>query len=117
MVLKKRMTGIAARMMLINLYMASFPKSFFGRGAGSRWIAYHYADKSPDCQGSIFACHYVSAADPRTRSCLPRNKGTLEVAAAPHGTRHMVAKVVGSLRRRAPRLGELAMCRPLMRGS
>ena len=81
MVRKKRMTGIAARMILINLYIASFSKSFFGptycTGAGSRWIAYHYADKSPDCQGAIFARHYLSAADPHTG--------------------HMVAKVVGSL--------------------
>src|SRR6516162_11757843 len=99
MVRKKRMTGIAARMIVINLYMASLPKSFFGRpiprGAGSRWIAYHYADKSPDCQGAIFARHYLSVADPLTVLCLAtRRPGSRR---RPQGTRHMVVKVVGSL--------------------
>jgi len=99
MVRKKRMTGIAARMILINLYMASLPKSFFGptysTGAGSRRIAYHYADKSPNCQSAIFARHYLSAADPHTVFCLAtRSPGSRR---SPHGTRHMVAKVVGSL--------------------
>src|SRR5215467_1067926 len=82
MVRKKRMTGIAARMILINLYMASLPKSFFGRpiprGGGSRWIAYHYADKSPDCQGAIAT---TSQRRIHTRSCASR-QGALEVAAA-----------------------------------
>ena len=56
-------------------------------GAGSRWIAYHYADKSPDCQGAIFARHY---------GLVPRDKAPWK-SRQPHGTRHMVAKVVGSL--------------------
>src|SRR6516165_3583551 len=66
----------------------------YSTGGGSRWIAYHYADKSPDCQGAIFARHYLSVADRLTVLCLAtRRPGSRR---SPQGTRHMVAKVVGS---------------------
>ena len=116
MVRKKRMTGIAARMIVINLYMASLPKSFFGRpiprGAGSRWIAYHYADKIAAKAQSLLAT--TSRQRIHTRSCASR-QGALEVAAA-----HMAPATwlpMWSVRwDRGPTARELAMCRPLTRG-
>src|SRR5215471_17328166 len=116
MVRKKRMTGIAARMIVINLYMASLPKSIFGRpiprGAGSRWIAYHYANKSPPRRN---LCSQLPLSGGSTHGLVPRDKAPWK---SPQPTRHpphgcQSGRFAGTA---DPRLGELAMCRPLTRG-
>jgi hypothetical protein len=116
MVRKKRMSGIAARMMLINLYMASLPKSFFGRPiprglvrAGSRITT---RTNRPIAKAqSLLAT--TSQWRIHSRSCASR-QGALEVAAAHTAPATWLSK--WSVRWDRGRLGELAMCRPLTRG-